>query len=450
MKRFLWMVVAMATMIGFGACDDKPVVEPETEKVLEVTPATISALDVAGVYTFQIKASHSWTADCEADWVKLSKKWGTAGTVTVTLTVEESNAASQRTTTVVVESEAAELSREIKLTQAAISAERLANRKILYTTTDDKTIKPLNQYNVFGGPTIASNTYSNGQGVMTLTSEVKTVGSFAFRDQATLESMTLPKSVVEVGYNSFYNCPSLSSIELNEGLQTIGYMAFVHCDALVSVKIPQSVVKLGTSAFVLCRSLECFEGKYAAGEGRYLVANNEVVSFAPAGLTSTSLPEGVVAIQQEVFKECDALTEITLPATLTTIATSTFRDCAALASIELPSSVAKIGMGAFYGCESLSEIVVPETVTAIEMSTFENCSSLTVATLGSKVTKVAASAFKGCPLQSLVCKAVAPPETGANFLGGANDELVVRVPSEAVEAYKAAEGWKEYRIEAIE
>jgi hypothetical protein len=45
---------------------------------------------------------------------------------------------------------------------------------------------------------------------------------------------------------------------------------------------------------------------------------------------------------------------------------------------------------------------------------------------------------------------VTPPATGWNFLGGANENLVVKVPAESVEAYAKAEGWKEYKIEAIE
>ena len=64
MKRLFALAVALLTMAFVGvACDDEPVVEPEVEKILELSPATINALDTAGEYTFKVKASHPWTAE---------------------------------------------------------------------------------------------------------------------------------------------------------------------------------------------------------------------------------------------------------------------------------------------------------------------------------------------------------------------------------------------------
>lgn len=445
------MVVAALAMALMGvACDDKPQVEPEIEKFLETSVATLAASDTGGEYTFKINASHPWTASTEYEWAKVKPIWGKAGEHTITVTVESSELSYARTATVVIDSDQAELTKEVKLTQAAVSAERLENRKIYYTSTDSKTIKPLNSYNVFGGPTIASNKYSNGKGVLTLSAELKQIGSFAYRDKTTLATMTLPKSLREIGYNTFYGCTSLTDIDLNEGLTTIGYMSFVHCNSLVSVTIPQSVTKIGTAAFAMCPALERFEGKFAEGDGRYLVVNKELVSFAPAGLTETALPDGVTTIQQEVFKECDELAAIALPESLTTIGVSSFRDCKALLAIELPASVKTIGVGAFYGCVSLTEVELPAALTALDINVFGYCSSLKSVTFGEKITKIGERAFEYCALESVVCKATTPPALGADCFDGASAELVIKVPAASVEAYKEADGWKNFTIEPIE
>lgn len=452
MKRFFAMFFAALAMICVAtACDDEPEVVPEVKKFLELTPVTIKAADVAAEYSFTVKASHPWTAECESDWVKVKKIWGAEGEHTVAIAVQTSNLESGRTATIVVKSEKAELTKSVKVNQAAMSAARLENRKIYYTTTDGKTIKPLNQYNVFNGPTIASNKYSNGQGVMTLTSDVIEIGSFAFSDCETLLSMKLPQSVKKVGYNTFMRNPNMTSVELNEGLESIDVMAFARNPKLAEVKIPQSVKKFGMAPFAMCPSLKRLEGKYVEGDGRYLVFNKELIGFAPAGLTECVVPEGVVSIQQEVLKECRELISVTLPEGLTTIGVSSLRDCESLREIEFPTTVTMIDMGAFYGCKSLTKVKLPEKLTVVMDNLFGNCASLAEVEIGAKVTKIEAEVFAECPaLTTVICRAVTPPATGWKFLGGENENLVVKVPAESVDAYSKAEGWKEYTIEPIE
>lgn len=444
------LVAALAIVCVATACDDEPEVVPEEKKFLEVSPVTIQATDVAAEYSFTVKASHPWTAECESDWVKVKKIWGAAGEHTVGVSVQTTDLGSVRTATVVVKSEKAELTKTIKVNQVAVSAARLENRKIYYTTTDGKTIKPLNQYNVFNGPTIASNKYSNGQGVMTLTGDVVEIGTFAFSEFETLVSMKLPKSVKVVGYNTFLGNPNMTSIELNEGLEVIDVMAFARNPKLAEVKIPQSVKKFGMAPFAMCPSLARLEGKYVEGDGRYLVVNKELIAIAPAGLTECVVPEGVVSIQQEVLKECRELTSVKLPEGLTRIEVSSLRNCESLQSIEFPASITQLGMGAFHGCKSLTSVVLPEKLTVVEMSLFEGCSSLAEVEIGSKVTLIEGDAFAECALTTVVCKAATPPATEWNTFGNAPAELVIKVPAASVAAYKAAECWKDYTIVAIE
>ena len=449
MKRvFLALIGAFAALALNTACEEKP---PVIEMYLDLNTQKVEASDLGGNFDIMVSASHDWTATTDSEWVTIKTESGLAGKRIIRFSVKKTQLERIRTAKIVVNSELASITKEIAITQAAISAERIANCKIYYTTTDGKTIKPINPYNVFNGPTIASNTYSKGQGVMVLTDEVVEIGTFAFSEIETLVSMKLPKSVKVVGYNTFLGNANMTSIELNEGLETIDVMAFARNPKLTEVKIPQSVKKFGMAPFAMCPALERMEGKYVVGDGRFLVFNKELIAFAPAGLTECIIPEGVVSIQQEVLKECRELTSVKLPEGLTSIGVSSLRNCESLREIEFPKTVTMIDMGAFYGCKSLTKVKLPENLTTIMDNLFGNCTSLAEVEIGAKVTKIEGDAFAECPaLKTMICHATTPPTTGWNFLGGENADLVVKVPAESVDAYSKAEGWKEYNIEAIE
>ncbi len=448
MKRVLLALIgALAALALNTACEEKP---PVIEMYLDLATQKVEASDLGGNFDIMLSASHDWTATTASEWVTLKTQSGVAGKRIIRFSVEKTQLERARTAKIVVSSELASITKEITITQAAISADRIANCKIYYTTTDGKTIKPLNPYNVFAGPTIASNTYSKGQGVMVLTDEVVEIGTFAFSEIETLVSMKLPKSVKVIGYNTFLGNPNMTDIEMSEGVETIDVMAFARNPKLTEVKIPQSVKKMGMAPFAMCPALERFEGKFVVGDGRYLVYNNELIGFAPAGMTECVVPEGVVAIQQEVLKECRELTSVKLPNGLTRIEVSSLRNCESLLSIEFPSTIKQLGMGAFHGCKSLTSVVLPENLTTVEMSLFEKCTSLAEVEIGSKVTLIEGDAFSECALTTVVCKAATPPATEWNVFGDATSDLVIKVPAASVAAYEAAECWKEYTIKAIE
>jgi hypothetical protein len=71
--------------------------------------------------------------------------------------------------------------------------------------------------------------------------------------------------------------------------------------------------------------------------------------------SSVTIPEGVVTIASNAFKDKSMVTSITLPSTLTTIKNYAFRG-SSVTKIELPSSVSSISSYAFDGCTSLTGI----------------------------------------------------------------------------------------------
>ena len=210
---------------------------------------------------------------------------------------------------------------------ATTSAQTPPDNEIWYTTTDGRTIS-------FNDNDLVSNSYNNGRGVL------------KFRDSVTC----------------------------------IGVLAFRSCSSLTSITIPNSVTSIGDSAFQGCSSLKSFKGKYASSDGRCLIIEGELIAFAPAELTSYTIPNSVTSIGVDVFWNCSSLTSITIPDSVTWIEGSAFAGCSNLTSITIPNSVRSIGRSVFVGCTNLKHLtigcdpgLIPEEIlTQIESVTLLN------------------------------------------------------------------------------
>ena len=207
----------------------------------------------------------------------------------------------------------------------------------------------------------------------------------SFETFTTAEKSSL-KEVYELPYffkgeriPDFEGCTALKHILLPGTLQAIRANAFKGCTALEEITIPSNVTLVGEGAFEGCTSLERFNGTLASSDHRYLVRDNQVLAFAPAGLTETTIPEGATTIKAGVFANNTTIKTIYLSAELTTVEARAFKGCTALPIIRFRTNIASIGEEAFKGCSALrsvySDAVTPPTVGT---DAFANChSSLT-------------------------------------------------------------------------
>ena len=131
------------------------------------------------------------------------------------------------------------------------------------------------------------------------------------------------------------------------------------------------VVALADSAFWKCKGLT----SVSLPEGLITIADYSF--YQCAGLPSVSLPAGVTTIGYRAFYECAGLSSLTLPEGLVAIGEEAFSDCTSLPAVSFPSSVKSIGEQSFCRCKAIQRIEIPAGVESIGYDAFQECSALT-------------------------------------------------------------------------
>lgn len=217
----------------------------------------------------------------------------------------------------------------------------------------------------------------NGDGEVSF-AEAAAVTSFESFTAAEKSSL---KEVYELPYffkgeriPSFEGCTALKQILLPGTLETIQENAFKGCTGLEVITIPSTVTTIKEGAFEGCTSLERFDGTYVSADRRYILRDNHVLAFAPAGLTKTTIPEGVTTINAGVFANNTNIKTVNLSAELITVEDRAFKGCTALPIIRFRTQIASIGEEAFKGCSALRSVYIDaDTPPSVGTDAFADC-----------------------------------------------------------------------------
>ena len=269
---------------------------------------------------------------------------------------------------------------------------------------------------------------------------VTSIGGWAFRECASLQSVSIPNSVTEIGAYTFGECPLLSTVTLPQGLRAIESNLFYRCNALTSITIPASVTSISQYAFDYCYGLSSIVVE--SGNTVYDSRNNcnaiieKATKTLILGCANTTIPDGIVKIgrgafyghgpisivipesvtdiQESAFQYyklesvtwpkklrnigkyafCQtAIKEVNLPSTLQSIGEYAFHQCGGFTSVTIPSSVKTIGDYAFQACSGLTSITLQEGLTTLGLGMFSNCGAVKSITIPSSVTKIGNGAF---------------------------------------------------------
>jgi BspA type Leucine rich repeat region (6 copies) len=173
---------------------------------------------------------------------------------------------------------------------------------------------------------------------VTISNSVISIGGAAFSDCTSLASAAIGNGVTSIGDDAFNGCNSLTNVTIGTNVTSIGVGVFMACYNLTSVTIPGRVTSIGQYAFTYCSSLTNIA--VAASNPAYSSLGG--VLFDKAGATLIEFPpglgggylitNGVTAIAEGAFEDCDYLTSVTFPASVTSIGDYAFADCISLKS----------------------------------------------------------------------------------------------------------------------
>ncbi len=308
------------------------------------------------------------------------------------------------------------------------------------------------------------------------------IGDDEFRECRKLLSVTIPENVTSIGQNAFYNCNSLKSIvvpdlvttlknyafcnctqltevTIGNGIETISESCFESCTSLAHVNIGTGIKLINTRAFYRCNSLThivipnnaTLESRVFESSGLTSIEIHNNVTLKNSALsgckqlTDVTIGNGIKTIPNNCFSECSGLANIVLPEDVTSIGSYAFSDCSSLTSIVIPDKVTTLKDGAFYNCTKLADITISNGIETISSTCFFNCSNLKSVKIGTGVTSINYGAFLKCSsLTDVYCRALTPSACGENAFSEVNSTINLYVPTESVESYRAADGWKDF------
>ena len=194
--------------------------------------------------------------------------------------------------------------------------------------------------------------------------EVTGIGSNAFSDMATLETVVFEDAskLTYVGSYAFNgdsraqftdegNIDEKTTLNLSN-VTKMGENAFYNCDGIEGVELSGDITALETNE-----------------DGETEAINNKIPNYAFGScnaLTSITVPEGIVTIGTAAFAGCTQASSITLPNSLVTIGDRAFAcsidgDNKQLTALTIPENVVTIGASAFYGYTALTTVTVEST-----------------------------------------------------------------------------------------
>ncbi|MBO7069120.1 MAG: leucine-rich repeat protein [Bacteroidaceae bacterium] len=200
-----------------------------------------------------------------------------------------------------------------------------------------------------------------------------------------------------------------------------------------TITIPKDVVVNGK--YYTVTSIEVGAFQYAPFEELDIRCQVTVLPegccFAMPNLTKVSLPETLVKIDEDAFNSCPKL--------------KFFNELEAFRSADLPNLTA-IGNSAFANSR-LNTVILTGNLTTVGEYAFHNCTYVSWVDLGQNLKAIGKYAFSGCTNMSHISDYAAKPQPfTTGMLEGVKKNLIIRVPFNSLNAYKTADGWKDYKI----
>ncbi len=205
---------------------------------------------------------------------------------------------------------------------------------------------------------------------------------------------TIPASVQTIGKEAFSNCAGVTKITIPGTVKNIGNKAFYGCP-ITTITLGNGVVSIEDGAFQSCKKLT------AVSLPSSIRKIGKLAFYDCTALKTVVIADGVSGAKAACFAGCTALTEITIPGSIKDIPEEMFYGCTALKKVTLRKGIKTIGDGAFAYCVSLSKLALSDDLTTIGERAFEWTASLTTLTVPASVKKAGSGAFENSALENV-------------------------------------------------
>lgn len=268
---------------------------------------------------------------------------------------------------------------------------------------------------------IGSHAFFENRTVQTVTvpEGVVSIGAMAFA-QTTLTDVYLPVGLKTIGDHAFSGVRRMTAIDLPEGLTEISQYAFTGCVGLRAIHLPSTLVNVPPTLFELLTNLREINVApanpvFADWDGVLVQTTTMTLWKLPQnwGVTKYAVPEGILAVGECAFHQCIRLTSITLPASVLSVGYGAFIRCTKLTAIRVDSGNTALGsaqgilfekatatLHTFPAGKKTTRFTVPKRFKAIANFAFSDCSFRTLL-VPVNVTYIAKDAFAGSNIRNL-------------------------------------------------
>ncbi len=241
---------------------------------------------------------------------------------------------------------------------------------------------------------------------------VTSISSSAFSGSTSLISIKIPRSVTSIGNYAFHNCNSLTSIEIPNSVVTVGDDSFLGCNNIKYATIPSFMISAILPEVYFNKNTDKYERNDSL-ENIKINGGDSIREDAFAycsHLTNVEIPESIVTIEDNAFRDCWYLTRVNYLGTVDSWAQINFKNSyanplifaenlyingALLTDLNIMSAT-KIVAYAFSNCTSLKSVRIGNRVSLIEDYAFEGCKFLVDVRIEKNVSNIGFGVFSGC------------------------------------------------------
>ena len=286
-------------------------------------------------------------------------------------------------------------------------------------------------------------------------STVTRIGDYAFTNCDNLTSIVVPEGVTEMGYGVFEYCTGLKEVTLPASLTNLSGYTFYNCSHLETVHLPNNLKTIGEYAFTQCDSLKSLDlphsvqrvEDYAFSDLYYLTSpiyNKHLFVRMPTSYEGAyTIPEGIERIESFAFSNCEKLTGVTFPSTLKYIEGEAFLlyNQNPLTVIDLSKGCDTIDGYAFENIMGVEKLLLPASLSGIRQYAFSFYDFSDLKEIWNYATTPLDLNTQGISDVSALWFNLYSDTDPAN--------IKLYVPAGSVDAYKAAEVWKEFDVQPM-